>query len=71
MRESVPTPWTTWFTFAPTDSQTEATALMKEIFIARKALDACLISSALFVLVTMMGGGIKARSGWGIASLRR
>ena len=48
----------------------EATALMKEIFIARKALEACLISSALFVLVTMIAGGICARSGPGIASGR-
>ena len=30
---------------------------MKEIFIARNALEACLIISALFVLVTMIGGG--------------
>jgi hypothetical protein len=35
----------------------EATALMKEIFMARNALEACLINSALLVLVTMMGAG--------------
>ena len=57
-------------TLAPTDSQTDATALMKEIFIARKALEACLISSALLVLVTMRGAGIEVRSGCGMASLR-
>ncbi len=66
----LPMPWHTWFTSAPTDSQMEATALMKEIFMARNALEACLISSALLVLVTMMGAGIEARSGCGIASAR-
>ena len=70
MRESVPMPWTTCFTLAPTDSQIDATALMNEIFIARKAFEACLINSALFVLVTISGGGICARSGRGIASGR-
>ncbi len=30
----------------------------REIFMARKALEACLMSSALLVLVTMMGAGI-------------
>jgi deoxyinosine 3'endonuclease (endonuclease V) len=35
---------------------------------ARNALDACLINSALLVLVTINGGGICARSGCGIAS---
>ena len=59
----MPIPWQTCCTLAPTDSQTEATALMKEIFIARNALEACLISSALLVLVTIKGGGICARSG--------
>src|SRR2546430_11043711 len=38
-------------TSAPTASHTLATALIKEIFIARKALEACLISSALLALV--------------------
>jgi len=42
-----------------------------EIFIARKALEACLINSALLALVMISGGGICARSGPGIASLRR
>jgi hypothetical protein len=39
---------------------------MKEIFIARNALEACLISSALLVLVTMMGGEWKRdrAAGW-------
>ncbi len=41
---------------------------MKEIFIARKAFEACLISSALLVLVTMMGAGMEVRSGCGMAS---
>ena len=70
MRLSVPIPWHTCCTLAPTDSQTDATALMNEIFIARNALEACLISSALLVLVTINGGGICARSGCGMASSR-
>ena len=36
MRLSVPMPWQTCCTLAPTDSQIEATALINEIFIARK-----------------------------------
>src|ERR1035438_5723528 len=57
MRASEPIPSRTWSTSAPTDSQIAATALMKLIFIARKALEAYLISSALFAVVTMKGGG--------------
>ena len=41
----------------------DATALMKEIFMARNALEACLMSSALLVLVTMMGAGMVAAVG--------
>ncbi len=63
MRESVPMPSHTCLTSAPTASQIEATALMNEIFIARNALEACLISSALLVLVMMSGGGICAPVG--------
>src|SRR5208282_6034825 len=65
IRESVPIPSHTCPTFAPTDSQIEATALMNEIFMARKAFEACLINSALFVLVMMRRGGTCARSGRG------
>ena len=71
MRVSLPIPWVTCCTFAPTLSQIEATALMNEIFIARNAFEACLISSALFALVAISGGGTWARSGRGIASGRR
>ena len=38
-------------TSAPVASQMRATALMKLIFVARNALDACLISSAVFTSV--------------------
>jgi len=53
-------------TLAPTDSHMEATALMKEIFMARNAFEACLMSSALLLLVTMIGAGMEVRSaeGW-------
>ena len=72
IRESVPIPSLTCSTFAPTASQIDATALIKEIFIARNALEACLISSALFELVTIRRGGAlpMAASGRGIASPR-
>src|SRR6266852_2583014 len=69
IRESVPIPSLTCSTFAPTDSQIDATALIKEIFIARNALEACLISSALFVLVTINRGGVLAASGRRIGSV--
>src|SRR5256885_16887026 len=65
MRLSVPIPWHTCCTFAPTDSQIEATALMNEIFIARNAFEACLISSALLAVVTISGGGSPAPAGGG------
>src|SRR5581483_11435759 len=53
MRASDPIPSTTWSMFAPTASHIVATALMKLIFIARKAFDACLISSALLRVRTL------------------
>src|SRR6185369_7055613 len=61
IRESVPMPSRTCSTSAPTASQTLATALIKEIFMARKALDACLISSALLALVRskFAGNGVR------------
>ena len=60
MRKSEPMPSLTWSTSAPTDSQRVATALMKLIFIARKALEAYLISSALLAVVAIRGGrGLK------------
>ena len=70
MRESVPMPSHTSLMSAPTASQIFETALMKEILVAKKALDACLISSALLVLVTMMGGGIGAPVVLGMIFLR-
>ncbi len=59
MRLSAPMPTATSFTSAPSASQMLAISLMKEIFVARKALDAYLIISAVRRSVTMMG----ARSG--------
>ena len=53
IRESEPMPSLTWSTSAPTDSHSVATALMKLIFIARKAFDAYLMSSALFAVVAI------------------
>jgi hypothetical protein len=67
----VPIPSRTSSTFAPTDSQMVATALIKLIFIVRKAVDAYLITSADLVLVTITGGGTVAHPGFAIASGRR
>ncbi len=47
MRGSRPMPRATSSTSAPARSQTRATWLMKLILVARKALEACLISSAV------------------------
>ncbi len=47
MRSSRPMPRATSVTSAPTSSQTLAISLMKEILVARKALEASLIISAL------------------------
>ena len=51
MRWSRPMPWATVRTSAPTCSHTLAISLMKEIFVARKALEAYLIISAVGTLV--------------------
>ena len=48
-------PSTTSFTSAPTDSHTAATALTKESFVARKALEAYLMISAEGGSVTISG----------------
>jgi len=69
MRESLPTPSLTCSISAPTCSQMFATAFTKEIFIARNALEACLISSALLARVRISRAGICAFAGLGIASL--
>jgi len=70
MRLSVPMPWHTCCTSAPTDSQIDATALTNEIFMARKALEACLISSALLALVMIKRRRKAHPVGAGMASLR-
>jgi hypothetical protein len=46
-----------------------ATALMKLIFIARKAFEAYLISSADFALVIRIGGGGVKHDGAGTAAV--
>ena len=55
MRSSRPTPRATSSTFAPVSSQTFAISLMNEIFVARKALAASLIISALATSVRTSG----------------
>ena len=47
MRSSSPIAWATTETSAPTSSHTFAISLMNEILVARKALEAYLIISAL------------------------
>ena len=66
IRESVPIPRATCSISASTASHTFATALMKEIFSARKALQACLISSALLALVRIRRAEHCAPGGSGI-----
>ena len=55
MRSSRPMPLATSMTLAPVTSQTLAISLMKEIFVARKALAASLIISALAMSVRTSG----------------
>ena len=55
MRGSRPIPFATAATSTSSFSQTSDTMLMNEILVARKALAACLISSAVVTLVTMIG----------------
>ena len=55
MRASSPIPRATSTTSAPNASQTFAISLMKEILVARKALDASLIISALAMSVRTSG----------------
>ena len=69
IRVSDPMPCRTWSTSAPTESQMVATALMKLIFIARKAFEAYLISSADFALVIRIGGGGVKHDGAGTAAV--
>ena len=60
MRGSWPMPSATVTTSAPTSSQTLAISLMKVILVARKALDAYLIISAVATSVRMTGASIGA-----------
>src|SRR3989338_5169649 len=55
MRESRHMPYVTWSIFALDNSQIRARAFANEIFIAKNELLACLISSALFTLVSING----------------
>ena len=55
MRSSRPMPLATSMTLAPVTSQTLAISLMNEIFVARKALAASLIISALAMSVRTSG----------------
>src|SRR5262249_61513338 len=67
IRPSLPMPLHTSSMSAPTDSQKFATALINEILSARKALDECLINSALRGEVSMYIGRERDRSGLGTA----
>ena len=55
IRASMPIPRATSATSAPVSSQTLAISLMKLIFVARKALEASLIISALATSVRTSG----------------
>ncbi len=58
MRSSSPIARATWVTSAPTRSARPANSLMKLIFVARKALAAYFVSSALVVdVVIRLGSG--------------
>ena len=60
MRSSRPMPRATSTTSAPVSSQTLAISLMKEIFVARKALDASLTISADLTSVRTIGASSGA-----------
>ena len=66
MRESEPTPAQTSVISAPTHSAMLATVFTNEIFMAKNALAACLISSALLALVMMIRAFRGAASGAGM-----
>ena len=55
MRPSRPMPRATSWTSAPTFSQRSAISLMKVILVARKALPAYLVTSAVSMLVNTIG----------------
>src|ERR1700746_1787118 len=62
---SIPIPSATFDTSAPTASHKSDTMLMKEIFMARKEFDACLISSAELLSVTNHAGFLSSlQSEW-------
>src|ERR687897_2164343 len=64
MRGSRPMPRATSSTSAPDRSHTLATELMKLILVARKALEACLMSSAVARSVARKGAPERSRIGW-------
>ncbi len=59
MRRSRPMPLATWWTSAPSRSQSSAISLMKVILVARKALEAYLMSSDDSTLVMTNGVSIR------------
>ena len=59
MRPSSPMPLATSWTSAPTFSHRSAISLMKVILVARKALPAYLISSAVSSVVITIGVSIR------------
>jgi hypothetical protein len=59
MRRSSPMARETTLTSAPSTSQRFAISLMKEIFVARNAFEAYLISSAVCTLVLTMGVSLR------------
>jgi len=63
MRESRPMPRVTAVTSAPTLSHKSETMLMNDIFVERKALAACLMSSAVLVSVTTRAF-LRGYKGW-------
>ena len=61
MRRSIPTPFATTRTSAPSPSHRFAISLMKEILVARKQLAAYLMSSAVSSVVTTIGVSVRNR----------
>ena len=64
MRRSMPMALATVFTSAPSTSQRLAISLMKEIFVAKKAFEAYLMSSAVSSVVTTMGVSSRNSGSW-------
>ncbi len=64
MRRSAPIALRTWSTLAPTASATFAISFMKEIRVARMALAAYLLSSALAQSITMIGAPVRVNGAY-------